>query len=348
LAQEFPRSTVKAISPDGKKLCLEDWGVPGYPLRVLEAETWRQVYTGRFQSRAQGVGFFADSQTLLVEALASSGNGVCGVGKGHCAHQKVVIDLRTDDRSERVLAIDVGKGETYWPLSPGVLLDAHFVTKPYWTTETLALVEFPGFRELMRAPYANIPREPKHPKGGLERSEFGFGISDDRTTLAYSFDHTLLCRRAADLRVLWSRQVEPGLNAYQVRVSAHGDRVAAAIADSPFAYEQRASYISVYDGGTGADIAHLPRSGIDGIALSADGDMIAAVTREPGGKGAAVPTAHIYDVLSGQELASVTHDRIKNGRHQFLEAVCDVTFTSDGRYMVTSGMATKVWKVGGV
>jgi hypothetical protein len=346
LAQEFPRSTLKAITPDGKAFCLEDWGVRGYPLRVLEVDTWKQVYAGQFQSRTQTVGFFSDGMSLLVQALTSFGKGICGVGKGNCALQEAVVDLRTGARIEKVLPLDIDRGETYWALSPGVILDAHYETRPYWTTETVALMEFPSFREIAKAKFSPFPREPKHPKGGLERSEFGFGLSDDRSAVAYSFDHTLLCRGTSDLQVRWSRQVESGLSAFHVVLSARGDRVAAAIADSPIAYEQHVSYVAVFDGGTGADVARLPRSGTDGIALSPDGNLIAVVAREPGQNGAAVPTVHIYEVSSGREVASVAHDRIKNGRHQFLEAGCTVAFTSDGRYLVTSGMTTKLWNLG--
>lgn len=156
----------------------------------------------------------------------------------------------------------------------------------------------------------------------------------------------MLCRRASDLQALWSRQVESGLRAYKVVLSARGDRVAAAIADSPFGYEQHLSYIAIYDGATGDEIAHLPRSGADGIALSPDGDMIAVVVREPGNKGEVVPTAHIYEVASGQEIGSLVHDRVRAGRHQLLEAACGVFFTSDGSYVITTGKSTKVWKLG--
>src|SRR5579884_3843032 len=91
LAQVFSRSSVKAISPDGTKLCLEDWSERGYPLRVVEIGSWRTLYTGRFSSRVRGTpSFFASSESLLVSAFASAAGGTCGVGEGHCADRHQV------------------------------------------------------------------------------------------------------------------------------------------------------------------------------------------------------------------------------------------------------------------
>ena len=257
------------------------------------------------------------------------------------------MHLRTGERTERALGIDLNRGENFWALSEGILLDAHYERKPY-RTETLALVEFPELREIAKVPYATQPREPQRRKGNFELSnDFGFGVSDNRKILAYSFDHILLCRRTEDLGVLWTRRVEPQLNAYKVVVSAGGSHVAAAIADGGFTpAEQHSSYIAVYEGKTGADVARLLRSGTEGIALSPDGKFIAVVAREHGDKGELVPTVYIHDVQSGQKLASVAHGRVKSGRRQFLEAGCTVAFTSDGKYLVTSGMGTKVWRFG--
>ena len=48
LVQEIPESTAKSLSPDGTKLCVEDWAERGYPLRVIEIGTWRTIYSGHF------------------------------------------------------------------------------------------------------------------------------------------------------------------------------------------------------------------------------------------------------------------------------------------------------------
>ena len=171
-------------------------------------------------------------------------------------------------------------------------------------------------------------------------------ISDDRGTYAYSFDHTLVCRRISDLAVLWTHQIPPQLHARQVAVSADGGYVAVASADDAFYRVQQRNYqIAVYDGETGASVALLDLNGSDGMALSPDGRLIAVVAREPGKKHALVPTVYIHEVPSGARLASIVHDAVKRGRRQFLESASWVAFTQRGSYLITYGAATRVWRI---
>jgi hypothetical protein len=325
-------------------MCLEEWSDRGYPLRIVEIGTWRTLYTGRFSSRIRGApSFFADSQNLLVSDFASAAGGTCGVGKGHCADREMVVDIRTGERVERVLPFVANQYDSYHALMGRTLLDVHRGDQ----TESLALVEFPSCSELTKVPYATRPRKPRPVVSGITLStDYGFAISNDRKKLAYAFDDVLLCRRTADLKVLWDRSIEAGMKPLRVDISASGSRVAVAVADGePLFNQQHRTYIAVFDGETGEDVARLARNWGDGMALSADGKLIAVVMREPGKKGEVIPTVYIHDVLSGKELASVAHERIKKGTHQLLEAACGVAFTSDGKYMITSGMATKVWKL---
>jgi len=326
-------------------MCLEDWAERGYPLRVVEIGTWRTLYADRFPSRIRGAAsFFADSESLLVSAFASANGGTCGIGKGHCADREMVVDIRTGERVEQVLPFIPDQYDSYYALTNRRLLDVHQRDQ----TEALALVEFPSYRQIATVPYATQPRKPRRVVSGITLStDYGFAISVDRQKLAYAFDDVLVCRRTADLKVLWSRTVEVGMKPLRVTISPTGRRVAVAIADGePLLNQQHRAYIAIFDGETGEDVGRLQRSWGDSIALSADGKLIAVVVREPGKRGEVIPTVYVHDVLSGKELASVAHDHIKKGRRQLLEAACGVGFTSDGKYMITSGMATKVWRLG--
>jgi hypothetical protein len=108
----------------------------------------------------------------------------------------------------------------------------------------------------------------------------------------------------------------------------------------------RQHYLGVYDGGTGEEIARLQIDGTEWMALSADGKLIAVVSHERGEKGAVLPSASIYEISSGRKVASVVHGPVKRGRHQWLESGITVAFTSDGKYLITSGIATRVWSLG--
>ena len=180
-------------------------------------------------------------------------------------------------------------------------------------------------------------------------TEWGPVRSDRRTIVAYSFDNVLVCRRMDDLSVLWTKSVEPGLELLRIAVSADGTRIAASVGDplvEDLTRGWRQHYLGVYDGGTGEEVARLQIDGTDWIALSTDGGLIAVVSHERGEKGAVVPAAPIYETSSGRKVASVVHGPVKQGRHQRLEAGITVAFTSDGKYLITSGMATRVWSLG--
>jgi len=152
-----------------------------------------------------------------------------------------------------------------------------------------------------------------------------------------------------DLSVLWTKSVEPGLELLRIAVSADGTRLAASVGDprvEDLTRGWRQHYLGVYDGGTGEEVTRLQIDGSDWIALSADGKLIAVVSHERGEKGAVVPAAAIYELSSGRKVASLVHGPIKQGRRQWLESGITAAFTSDGKYLITSGMATRVWSLG--
>ena len=263
LVQEFARSSLKAAaSPDGKKVCLEDWAERGYPLRVVEIGTWRTLYTGHFSSRIRGAAsFFADSESLLVSAFASASGGTCGIGKGHCADRQIVVDIRTGERVEGVLPFTPDQYDSYYALTDRTLLGIHYEGKPF-RTESLALVEFPSYRDLTKVPYATQLRKPRPVVSGIELStDYGSAISVDRQKLAYAFDDVLVCRRTTDLKVLWTRSIEAGMKPFRVDISASGSHVAVAVADGePILNQQHRTYIAIFDGETGKEVARLARN----------------------------------------------------------------------------------------
>ena len=139
----------------------------------------------------------------------------------------------------------------------------------------------------------------------------------------------------SDLHILWTRQLK--LFAPKLVVSASGSHVAAAFTDFKNEYN-----IAVYDGKTGTELTRLPLKGIDGIALSPDGKLVAVVKRSIGKDRVAVPTINIYKYGIWATTGFSGHmTELRGGRRQFLESGRTVSFTSDGKYMVTSGMTHK-------
>lgn len=336
LVKEFVTSTVRAISPDGTKLCIEDWMERRYPIRVLETGTWRVIYSGRFETRVLGAGFLGDGQSFMCEGSTP---------------WRAIVDLRTGERALTYPPYNPRdhQGDSLTPAGDRTLLKKHWQSPPYETT-TLSLVDLPDYREIVKVPYATEPRKPRPVKGVMTlNTEWGPTLSDGRRVLAYSFDNVLVCRRVEDLSVLWTRSVEPGLELQGLAVSANGARMAASVGDpriEDLTRGWRQHYLGLYDGGTGEEITRLQINGTEGITLSADGKLIAVVSHERGEKGAVLPSASIYEISSGRKVASVVHGPVKQGRRQWLEAGITVAFTSDGKYLITSGMATRVWSLG--
>ncbi len=338
LVKELSASTVQAISPDGTKLCVEDWMERGYPIRVLETGAWRVIYSGRFETRTYVTGFLGDDQSFMCEGSTL---------------WRAIVDLRTGERALSHPAYNPREhqGDTFTPAGDRTLLTTHWQSPPH-ETKTLSLVALPDYREIVKVPYSTQPRKPRPVKGVMSlNTEWGPVLSDRRNVVAYSFDNVLVCRLVDDLSVVWMKSVQPGLELLRIAVSADGTRIAASVGDprvEDLTRGWRQHYLGVYDGGTGEEVARLQIDGTDWIALSADGKLIAVVSHEAGEKGASLPTASIYQISSGRKVASVAQGPVKQGRHQWLEAGITAAFTSDGKYLITSGMATRVWSLGDV
>lgn len=340
LIQEFANATAHAVSPDGRTVCLEDWKVSGYPLRIVEVDTGRMIYSGRFQSRVLTADFFADGRALFLQFP--------GV-KGQLFHRQALVDIKSGERTERMRSFDPFQySEQMLPVDDRTLLVAHRRLYPHQPPriEWFSRLEFPSYREQARI-------EPPAEQDGSRPSGGGLFLSADRSIAVYSSNNALVCRRTPDLNVLWTRPFEGGLRPAQMAVSAQGEYVAAVVtrvfpAGEFERYEPL--YVSVYRIKDGVEIGRLPLKGEEGltqggIALSPDGELIALVARENGKGGEILPTVYLQEVASGRKLASVVHDHIMSGRRQFLDAGCTVSFTSDGRYIVSSGVLTKVWRL---
>lgn len=111
-------------------------------------------------------------------------------------------------------------------------------------------MEFPTYREITKVPFPIKSDKPEL----SSRANLILALSNDKSIYVYCYGHTLVCRRTKDLKILWTRRIEPPIGAKMI-MSPNEDYVAVAIADSAFRDKQKESYI--YNGKTGAHITQL-------------------------------------------------------------------------------------------
>jgi hypothetical protein len=334
LFQAFNKTDVHAVSPDGTKMFVEDWGKPGWPCRLVEISTGTTLKNYEIKPRILIGDYFADGQSVFY-----SNDDV----------DYTLLDLQTDKRTT-VKSND--SRSIYVKESSDAIRDLKILVRFIGNTpltQDLVLVEFPSYREIAKVPYAITPRKFPVPvdKWGIPiYTEFDIKISNDRNVLVYSYDHLIICRRTDNLDVIWSRKTEPHLFAYDVNLSCNGDYVVAQVADTSITADQKEYYIGVFDGKTGSELKRFPSMRSRSEAISPDGKYLAIdETKLDRARKLWIIQVHIYDVLSGRKLSSILHDEIKDSKYSWIQTGMSIQFTSDGKYLITSGMNTKVWKI---
>jgi hypothetical protein len=111
------------------------------------------------------------------------------------------------------------------------------------------------------------------------------------------------------------------------------------------------SLISMLSGRDGSVVTEFPFDGTEGVALSLDGSLLAAGYRVPleGRRTGTQPTVAIIEVTSGKQIATIIQDQFRENGKEYLYAGFNpngILFTLDGKYLITSGLNTKVWRVG--
>jgi hypothetical protein len=184
-------------------------------------------------------------------------------------------------------------------------------------------------------------------------------LSADRNRFVYTFDDTMVVRRAEDLGIVWTRQVgaERGLRLSAVGISAHGSLVA--VAASYWEEKTQKFYVLMYKGQSGDEVARFQVDGdevttlqvnlMDALAISPDGKLLAVGQRlhldsDPSGS---QPTVHVFDIATRKKVATLIQDQLRQGgRELLISRFSCIQFTPDGKYLVTSTINTKVWEIG--
>jgi len=302
-------------------------------LRVLDTNTWTAVYAMRLPALPFGASFFRDGEDLYVY--------VPGVAGGATDH--VLVNLQRGTAEERLERPGKeGLNFSYWALDDRMFLGGgrnSVVNR----TEVLIKAEAPEYNEVARVPFAERRGPPDSSR------EAPITVAADRRTFVYAHDSNLVCRSAQSLETLWTRAGDPALKFWRVGISADGAVVAAAAADTVWVGGSVKHYVGIFSGHDGKELTRLPALGVEGVAISQDGKILAAGQRVPlqGKKSGTQPTVTLFDMASGKELATLIHDQFYGGGGEFLYAGVTTMFSPDGRYLITSGLNTKIWQIAG-
>lgn len=354
LAKEFPYASLYGISPDGKRFLFNfshnpirtfsydgKWGerIPrnsnGDGLRVIEATSWRTDGSLQLRQSPLRGSFFSDGEALYVETQAIL------EGEGKVALQRVVIDLQTRKVEERVEPVTVLGIRPYYVAVGDRSLLGFVYDDASASTIAIIKAEAGSYREISRVPFA------AERATGLEKYELDPGVSGDRRVFVTAFDNQLAYRRTSDLSLVWQRRTDGSVRAWQIAIAHGGDLIAAYFADVPPARrDARTQYIQVFDGADGAPVTKLALGAIDYLALSPDRRLMAVTKRAaaPNKPSETELAVDVYEISSGKRVAAMVHERI-NGSHQFIRGSVKPWFTSDGKYLITSGLQSKVWSV---
>lgn len=308
-------------------------------LRVLERSSWTSAYATRLPVKPNLGRFFADGGSLYIETSSiEPGGAVIG---------RLLIDLKTGQVQERQDHLRPGSGHfSYRPLTGRELLG--FGTIPdSGKTGVIVRVEAPDYREIQRVPFAETR------SAALGKTEGPVTLSADLSTFVYTYDRNVVCRRASDLGIIWSRETDPSLSLWHAAISCDARLVAAYVCDSTWIGQARKRYVVILDGKDGREVTRISADGLESLAVSTERQLLATGQRFPiregkagTGKAGTQPTVFLFDIKSGKQVAELIQDQFYGGGKEYLTAGVDVRFMVDGRFLVTSGLNTRIWQIG--
>ena len=339
-----------SVSPDGTKVCLYVSRDPvrrfrwnGHwdelnaavregenSLQVLATDSWHSIYSARLPSLPSTASFFADSQRLYTEVPAAVGTST----------YRAVSELVTDKRDQMLAPLGSdGLTYEYHALQDNDLIGAGRSTRN--RVEVLVKAELPYFRETKRVPFIESGPD----RNGARETPIAFTPKPGNFT--YGADNSLVVRRSHNLELVWHRQLDLARDVWLRRVAIAADGGLVAVSASDNVGLSGNHHVAVYSGEDGKEVIRINADSMEGLAISPNHELLAVGHRLSlnGRPAGTQPTVLLFEIASGKLLATLIHDQFYGGGKEFLYAGVDVAFTSDGRYLITSGLNTRVWKI---
>lgn len=346
--KEFKHAYLAALSPDGRKLCLgfgknlaisyratpdriERIGKRGgLELKVVEFGSWRELFSIAipFPSDAS---FSNDSKMMVVNRLSIDPQG------DGC----LVLDLATGQIFNKVVP-PPNVLRTFYGYSDEILIATDSARNPEVGIESLMHVKLEDMSTLRQELWRPIAIE------SVTRACFSpLVMSLDRTRLVHCVGEHVLCRRSSDLGVLWTRTLDADFDIWRIAVASNGSYVAVASNEARLVADMLRYRVDILDARDGSTFASLQINGIEGIAVSNTGRLLAVgeQRRLRGRIERYELRVRVFDVTTGRQVADYYHDRIRKERGIINEGfiIGGIQFTPDDQRIIGSGRHTKVW-----
>jgi len=340
------------VSPDATKLCIYStknpydsfswsgtWKQLNNPvpekddaLRIFDIRSWEQVYSTVLRHRARQATFFTEGEMLYVDADVP--------GK---FIQRVLLNWKMGNSKEHVDSwVMDGVTLYYFALSDSVLLGRVYNSKTN-RTDAFVRAELPDYKESKRVPFAE-KRVP--PPTGM--TETPISISGNRKAVVYTVDNRVIYRRTDDLEIVWQREIETKKLLFRSAISFDGQLVAVCVGTG-FLPSQTNPDIFLFDGRDGTPGTRVGATlEVEALAISPDHRLLAIAENLPPPRinGNTQANVILFDTGTGKELARVIHDEFRPRKNPDHSIRADgLRFTSDGKYLVSSGLHTKVWEI---
>lgn len=342
LSNDGRRMALLATSPGSARTSIEKAPVnrkavtpKSNRIQVVDTHTW--VRLGESQNSGNSttnVSFFADSQSIYCESVKS----------GTLIREILGPDMQTVLGDKVPFWDDTGRHTSLVALSGHHLLGLEMSID--FGTEAISLVSAEGWATVKRvALFQKLEASNKRAR------ITGAHLSLDRRFFAQAIDMDVLFRSSADLALAWRRKWAPGWSPIRLGVSVTGEFVAVGLEQSSHRANEHPGAVTVVAGRDGSIINHFRVDGIEGVAISPDGKLVAVGERIQLDEtvGDTQITVNIYDASSGNLVAKLEHDRLRvapgRGADGSLSYYNGLHFTPDGSRLISSGLHTKVWKL---
>lgn len=350
MVREYKLAACRALSPDGARICLNE----GDPVRrygigrtgagerpprteanlaLVRVGSWAVEHRAKLPENLVGASFFSDGMGLYGEVAVWHRRKLL----------QFVHDLGTGQRHQQESSA-----------SPWSILRCHASVDRRLVCVVDERIDgrwHKWWEEASATDWTRGKRIPYGPDGGTDdhNGQAVPAFSTDRSTFVHAYQRSVVCRRSSDFRVLWTVAPSPTHRPWRVGISGDGGLVSSAMfEEGRISGRPRKHFVAIIDGKRGTILQRIEADGTGAVAISGDGALVATAGSTQGEpeQPEIHATVRLFGAKTGKEVGFVTHSRTPVRDRLIADVNPDgIVFTPDRRYLITSGVDTRVWNI---